>query len=169
MTSELLFELYNVPSVTYGIDSLFAFSRQRHKDGLAISLGHQASTLIPVVDGRGVMSRAKRYVSACHRADEKNSVGRCSSWGTDAQAGSAKVSQLSYQSHSYSGYREAFLSIAADGQFMYRETCYFSSDYEEELRSLGDPEKMSEQSIVVQFPFNAPVSLLQCNGSPFDR
>lgn len=61
VTSELLFELYNVPSVTYGVDSLFAFSRQKHKDGLAVSLGHQASTIIPVVNGKGIMSRAKRY------------------------------------------------------------------------------------------------------------
>lgn len=62
MTSELLFELYNAPSVTYGIDSLFAFSRHAHKDGLSISLGHNASTIIPVVNGRGDISRAKRLV-----------------------------------------------------------------------------------------------------------
>jgi actin-related protein len=57
-----MFELYNAPSVTYGIDSLFAFSRQKHEDGLAVSLGHNASTIIPVVNGRGVLSRAKRWV-----------------------------------------------------------------------------------------------------------
>lgn len=60
MTSELLFELYGAPSVTFGIDSLFAFSRQRHQDGLAINLGYNATTVIPVVAGRGVLSRAKR-------------------------------------------------------------------------------------------------------------
>lgn len=60
VTSELLFELYNAPSVTYGIDSLFAFSRQKHEDGLVLSLGHNATTVIPVVGGRGVLSRAKR-------------------------------------------------------------------------------------------------------------
>lgn len=60
MTSELLFEMYNAPSVTYGVDSLFAFSRQKKSEGLAISLGHNASTIIPVVSGKGVLSRAKR-------------------------------------------------------------------------------------------------------------
>lgn len=62
VTSELLFELYGAPEVTYGIDSLFAFSRHGHKDGLSVHLGHNATTVIPVVDGRGVLTRAKRYV-----------------------------------------------------------------------------------------------------------
>ena len=54
--------MYNAPSVTYGIDSLFAFSRQQKNDGLVISLGHNASTITPVVGGKGILSRAKRYV-----------------------------------------------------------------------------------------------------------
>lgn len=62
VTSELLFELYNAPAVTYGIDSLFAFSRHGKRDGLSVSLGNHASTIIPVVDGRGLITRAKRYV-----------------------------------------------------------------------------------------------------------
>jgi actin-related protein 5 len=52
--------MYNAPSVTYGIDSLFAFSRQKHSDGLAINMGHNATTVIPVVNGRGILSRSKR-------------------------------------------------------------------------------------------------------------
>jgi actin-related protein len=56
--------MYNIPSVTYGIDSLFAYSRQKQPDGLAISLGNNASTVIPVVGGRGILSRAKRYVNS---------------------------------------------------------------------------------------------------------
>jgi actin-related protein 5 len=60
VTSELLFELYGAPEVTYGIDSLFAFSRHKHRDGLSIHMGHNASTVIPVVDGKGVLTRAKR-------------------------------------------------------------------------------------------------------------
>lgn len=61
--SELLFEGYGVPSVTYGVDSLFAFSRTGLKDGLAVGMGHQSTTLIPVVNGRGVLSSARRSVS----------------------------------------------------------------------------------------------------------
>lgn len=60
MTSEMLFELYGAPSVTYGVDSLFAYSRQKHADGLAINMGHNSTTIIPVADGKGILSRAKR-------------------------------------------------------------------------------------------------------------
>lgn len=63
MTSELLFELYNAPSVVFGVDSLFAFSRQGKKDGLAINLGHQATTVVPIFDGQALVNRSKRYVS----------------------------------------------------------------------------------------------------------
>lgn len=40
---------------------------------------------------------------------------------------------------------------------MYRETCYFSDDYESELRSLEDPAKMAAMTKVLQFPYNKPV------------
>jgi len=60
VTSELLFEMYGAPSVTYGIDSLFAFSRQKRPDGLSISMGNNATTVIPIVGGRGILSRSKR-------------------------------------------------------------------------------------------------------------
>ena len=44
---------------------------------------------------------------------------------------------------------------------MYRELCYFSSDYEEEIRSLGDPAKIVGMTKVVQFPYTQPVSTSQ--------
>ncbi|WOO86060.1 Actin-like protein arp5 [Vanrija pseudolonga] len=133
MTSEILFELYGAPEVSYGIDSLFAFSRHKKQDGLAINLGHNASTIIPVVDGKGILSRAKRIP-----------------WG-GAQAADLmlKLTQLKYPSFPVK-------VTNSQATFMYRETCYFSSDYEEELRSLTDPVKMMEQTKVIQFPFNQP-------------
>lgn len=39
---------------------------------------------------------------------------------------------------------------------MYHETCYFATDYEEEIRSLADPKAMADMTKVVQFPFTAP-------------
>ena len=48
------------------------------------------------------------------------------------------------------------LSERTNSQFMYHETCYFSSNYEEEIRSLGDPANMSKMTKVVQFPYNEP-------------
>lgn len=59
MMSELLFECYGVPQVSYGIDSLFSFylnNRQRGVDtphtGLVISSGYHCSHVLPVINGR---------------------------------------------------------------------------------------------------------------------
>ena len=79
ITSELLFEAYGVPSVTYGVDSLFAFehiqarrkgllsgrrakgeSAAKGESGLVINMGHMSTTLIPVLNGKSMMNRAKR-------------------------------------------------------------------------------------------------------------
>lgn len=91
MTSELLFEAYRAPSVTYGVDSLFAFegiqarrkgsllplsaaaagkkkggafkeSAGKGESGLVINMGHMSTTLVPVLDGTAQMNRAKRCV-----------------------------------------------------------------------------------------------------------
>jgi actin-related protein 5 len=43
-------------------------------------------------------------------------------------------------------------------QFMVRETCYFATNYEEEIRSMGDPAVMGAQTTVVQFPYTEAVS-----------
>lgn len=59
----------------------------------------------------------------------------------------------------------AFNSPQTDGilhQFMYRETCYFSTDYEEELRMLEDPAKLSAMTKVIQFPYSKTVGYLCC-------
>lgn len=62
---ELLFEGYNVPSVNYGVDSLFSFHQNSPTttgDGLIISSSTASTHIIPVLDGKGIMSSAKRYV-----------------------------------------------------------------------------------------------------------
>lgn len=96
MTSELLFELYNAPSVTYGVDSLFAFSRQGHQDGLAISLGNHASTVIPVVGGKGITSRAKRSVHLSSSVEIKFTQSRLPWGGSQAAELMLKLVQLKY-------------------------------------------------------------------------
>jgi actin-related protein 5 len=62
--SELLFEAYQVPSVTYGIDSLFSLyanGPERSRDGIVVSAGHQFSHVIPVLDGKVHLEHVKRY------------------------------------------------------------------------------------------------------------
>ena len=62
---ELLFECYDVPSVTFGIDSLFGFYangglRDEDDGGIIISAGHNATHVIPTLHGKGLLERTKR-------------------------------------------------------------------------------------------------------------
>jgi hypothetical protein len=61
--SELIFEGYNAPSVTYSIDSLSSFYNTGYSDGIIVSSGTANTHVIPVINGRGILSNAKRFVS----------------------------------------------------------------------------------------------------------
>lgn len=60
LMSELLFECYGVPAVSYGIDALFSLYAHRARAGatadlghaLVVSVGHGATHVMPVIDGR---------------------------------------------------------------------------------------------------------------------
>lgn len=59
--SELLFEGYNVPSLAYGVDSLFSYQHNKcPPDGLIVSLGYQAIHIIPVLQGQADIKNSKR-------------------------------------------------------------------------------------------------------------
>lgn len=59
--TELLFECYNIPSVVYGVDCLFS---QQHNDcpsdGLIVSIGYQASYVIPLLNGKPDAANSRR-------------------------------------------------------------------------------------------------------------
>mgnify|MGYP001055338876 CR=1 FL=1 len=58
---ELLFECYGVPSVNLGIDSLFSFKQNvRENSGMILSLGYQASHVLPVLEGEFLPNCARR-------------------------------------------------------------------------------------------------------------
>jgi actin-related protein 5 len=71
VTSELLFELYRVPRTAYCLDSMMSFYHNSHPtdpsvfagDGCVISFNTASTSVIPVLSGRGIMSRAKRSFS----------------------------------------------------------------------------------------------------------
>jgi actin-related protein 5 len=60
--SELLFECYQVPSVCYGVDSLFSFSFNDNPNGtsLIISIGFNSTHVIPFIDGKQVAEKTRR-------------------------------------------------------------------------------------------------------------
>lgn len=63
--TELLFEGYQIPSLTYGVDSLFSFYENNGgsmaTDGLVFSSGHHTTQIIPIFGGRGRLDLASRY------------------------------------------------------------------------------------------------------------
>ena len=64
--SELLFENYSIPAVAYGIDALFSAYHSYAKrgvplqDALVVSSGHQATHIMPVLDGKFDARHCKR-------------------------------------------------------------------------------------------------------------
>ncbi|RKP24224.1 hypothetical protein SYNPS1DRAFT_23682 [Syncephalis pseudoplumigaleata] len=57
--SELAFECYGAPSVSYGVDALFSYYQNGHsmeRGGIVCSMGHAATHILPIVDGRGLFS-----------------------------------------------------------------------------------------------------------------
>ncbi|KAJ9115507.1 hypothetical protein QFC22_005265 [Naganishia vaughanmartiniae] len=159
ITSELLFEAYSVPSVTYGVDSLFAFEgiqarrkgllstvgqsrsnsgrstkRGQHgaafresaaagESGLVINMGNMSTTLIPILNGKSMMNRAKRIP-----------------WGgSQASDLTLRLMQLKYP-----------------GFPMRVSPRQASVDYEAELSTLSSPSVMAKESTSVQFPYPVP-------------
>lgn len=59
--SELLFEGYGVPEVSYGVDSLFSLYKNAIGDtALIINLGYHTIHIIPVIEGNVIAEYAKR-------------------------------------------------------------------------------------------------------------
>lgn len=59
--SELLFEGYGIPAVSYGVDSLFSFYRNDIGDtALIINCGYHTIHIIPVIKGKVFEEHARR-------------------------------------------------------------------------------------------------------------
>ncbi|GAA5936627.1 hypothetical protein JCM1841_004631 [Sporobolomyces salmonicolor] len=137
LMTELLFESYGAPSVAYGIDSLFSFYNNSPNpftaDGLIISSSTANTHVIPVLNGRGILTSAKKLA-----------------WGgSQAAEYMLKLMQLKYPT--FPGRLSSFQS-----GIMYRDHCYNATPtYADEIRAFQDPRTMVARDRVVQFPFVA--------------
>ncbi|OLL25639.1 Actin-like protein arp5 [Neolecta irregularis DAH-3] len=128
--TEMMFECYQVPSLTYGIDSLFSFYANDGTDGIVVNSGNNTTHVIPVSKGRGVLSMGKRL-----------------SWGgTQASDLMLKLMQLKYPT---------FPSKLQPHQAnsLVKEHCYVSSDYYEEVSTMLQSENLATKDHAIQFPF----------------
>ncbi|KAG0040371.1 Nuclear actin-protein involved in chromatin remodeling [Podila clonocystis] len=137
LMSELLFESYQVPSVTYGVDSLFSMyanGPERSQDGIVVSAGHNYSHVIPVLGGQVYTQHAKRI----------------SYGGVPASEYMLKLMQMKYPTF-------PLKMTTTQSETLISSHTYVAHDYLEELASYEDPEVFKTKDRVIQFPFVAPV------------
>jgi actin-related protein 5 len=131
--SELLFETYSAPSISYGIDALFSYkqnSKTPKSTGLVISSGNHATHVIPVIQGRGILSQAKRL-----------------QWGgTQAVEFMLKLLQLKYPSF------PSKLTLL-QAQTLTWDHCYVAQDYVSELSCMLDRTHLKDADRTIQFPY----------------
>lgn len=103
--TELLFESYSAPAVSYGVDSLLSLYANSPDpstaDALVISSSTASTHIIPVLGGRGILTSAKKCVALCsaaaHRSADLASAHLRLNWG-GAQSAEylLKLMQLKY-------------------------------------------------------------------------
>lgn len=128
--TELYFEAYNVPSVAYGIDSLFSYRQNGGKDGLVISSGHESTHVMPVVGGKGVLSLAKRI-----------------NWG-GRQAATYMQNLLNLKYPFFST-----KVTPSQASYFIHDHCYISKDYAYEVANFIKYEGMETRERVLQAPY----------------
>nr|XP_033770780.1 actin-related protein 5 [Geotrypetes seraphini] len=135
MMSELLFECYQVPKVSYGIDSLYSFYHNREKDapysGLVISSGYQCTHVLPVLKGRLEAKNCKRI-----------NLG-----GSQAAVYLQRLLQLKYPGHF------AAITLSRIEEILH-EHSYVAEDYFEELQKWRSPEYYENNVHKMQLPFS---------------
>lgn len=129
---QVLFETFNVPGVTFGVDDLFAFYQNTtgKNTGLVIGCGNEDTNVIPIVEGRGILTEAKRI-----------------NWGGSQAAD--YMTNLMTLKYPY------FPTKLSNFQYrtMYEDYCYVSPDYDEELKSFLNVDTLESKDIVVEAPF----------------
>ncbi|KAJ2895465.1 chromatin remodeling complex subunit (actin) [Zalerion maritima] len=128
--TEIVFECYNAPSLAYGIDSLFSFRHNKGNTGLVVSSSYSSTHVIPVYNHKAILSQSARL-----------------NWGGwHAAEYLLKLMRLKYP---------AFPGKLTSSQcdFMLRDHCYVSTDYNTELKSYLDWTGLEDRDVVIQYPY----------------
>ncbi|THH17202.1 hypothetical protein EW146_g3566 [Bondarzewia mesenterica] len=144
LTSELMFELYSVPSLAFAVDSVMSFyhnniptpaSSPFTANGLIVSFNTASTSVIPMLHGKGIMSQAKRIPWGAQQSTEYL----------------LKLIQLKYPT---------FTTRVPPSQtnWMMQTFCEVAPDYQALLRRLRDPVELRAVERIVQFPFVLPVT-----------
>lgn len=142
--SELLFESYEVPGISYGVGSLFSYYFSESKfveNALIVNLGYQTCHVIPIIGGKTCFENIRRLntggfhiISFLHR-----------------------ILQLKYPAHATS----ITLSRAEE---LLHSICAIALDYREELSHWTDPDYYEENIRKIQLPYNVSVASTALTG-----
>ncbi|KAK4493779.1 hypothetical protein PRZ48_014964 [Zasmidium cellare] len=130
--SEILFELYGVPSVAYGVDSLFSYRQNEGKTGLVVSSANMSTHLIPVVNRQPLIAHATRL-----------------DWGR-SQCSEYLTRLLKAK---YPGLLTSGKVNETQIEDLVRSHCYVSQDYDQEAQRLLEWSGLEDRDHIVQLPF----------------
>lgn len=130
--NEIMFELYGVPSVAYGIDSLFSYDYNGGNTGLVVSSAHMSTHLIPVVNKQPLISHATRL-----------------DWG---RSHCVEYLQRLLRAK-YPGLLTTGKVTETQIDDLVRAHCYVSQDYDQEMVRLLDWTGLEDRDHIVQLPF----------------
>ncbi|KAK7704623.1 Actin-related protein 5 [Diaporthe eres] len=132
--TEIIFECYGAPSLTYGIDSLFSYRHNGGKTGLVVSSSYSSTHLIPVYSQKPMLAQAIRLNwGGYHAADYLMKLLRLK---YDHFPGKMNLSQA---------------------EFMVRDHCYLSKDYDNELATYLDWSGLEDRERIIQYPYTEEV------------
>ncbi|XP_037732419.1 actin-related protein 5 [Drosophila subpulchrella] len=135
--SELLFECYGVPALSYGIDALYSWEHHQQKqkkiaDALIISFGYSTTHVIPVLDGKLQLKHVRRL-----------NVG-----GYHIITYLFRLMQMKYPVHLNA------ITISRMEKLVH-EHCHIAVDYKEELVKWAQMDYYDEHIMKIQLPYNA--------------
>lgn len=130
--SEILFELYGVPSAAYGVDSLFSYNYNGGRTGLVVSSGYMSTHLVPVVDQQPLLSHATRL-----------------DWGRNSCVEYLK----SMLKAKYPGLLTTGKVTDTQLEDLIQQHCHVSLDYDKEMVQMLEWSGLENRDHVVQLPF----------------
>ena len=135
MMNEVLFECYQAPSVTYGIDSLFSYGYNKGSSGLVVSSSHVSTHIIPVVNNKPYLQSSARL-----------------NWGgSQTQEFLMRLLRLKYPTFPGKMTNEQMEAYI-------KQYFYISKDYPAEASGFLEWSGLEEsRDIVIQYPFTEQV------------
>ena len=133
LTSQLMFELYGVPALCYGVDCLLSARHNVSQAGdcLVVSLGHQTLHIVPVLAGTPVINKARRVNFG----------------GAQMTHFLQRTLQLKYPNH----VNNISLSRAEE---LFTDHTKVVTEFFDKLKLWKDPDYYDENVVKIQLPFN---------------